>query len=377
MFWHNFRYALKIIFRERALVFWTFAFPLILATFFSLAFAQIDDNGRFAAAKVAVVNDSAWAQSEYFQEAFRVLGEEGEEQVFQIRYAETSEQAGKLLEDDEVAGHIQIIDAKPKVYAKANSADVTVIKLATEQIAEQARIVQEIGKNDPSKLGELVKAESAAQLKDESGEKVDHVVIEFYSLIAMTCLYGGMIGMVAMNHLLANMSASGKRIAVSPVSKAKLVLSNLLASYIVQLIGLGLLFIYTIFVLKVDYGARTGLVVLLALVGSLAGLAFGATLASVAKISENAKTGLIIAFTMLGCFLAGMMGITMKYVVDANAPLINQINPANLITDGLYTLYYYDTLGRFWRDILILGGMTIILYGVTTWSLRKQQYDSL
>ena len=27
---------------------------------------------------------------------------------------------------------------------------------------------------------------------------------------------------------------------------------------------------------------------------------------------------------MLGCFLSGMMGITMKYVVDTNAPIINK-----------------------------------------------------
>ena len=44
MFWHNFKYNLKILLRDHALVFWTLAFPLILATFFSLAFSNIEQS---------------------------------------------------------------------------------------------------------------------------------------------------------------------------------------------------------------------------------------------------------------------------------------------------------------------------------------------
>ena len=76
-------------------------------------------------------------------------------------------------------------------------------------------------------------------------------MIEFYTLIAMACLYGGTLGMTSINQNLANMSNKGKRVAVSPVSKLKVVCSSVLASYITALIGLGLLFIYTIFVLKI------------------------------------------------------------------------------------------------------------------------------
>ena len=52
--------------------------------------------------------------------------------------------------------------------------------------------------------------------------------------------------MNATNYKLANMNPVGKRTAISPVSKRKMILGSLLASYIVQLIGLSLLFIFTI-----------------------------------------------------------------------------------------------------------------------------------
>ncbi|MFR5190428.1 MAG: ABC transporter permease [Clostridia bacterium] len=140
-------------------------------------------------------------------------------------------------------------------------------------------------------------------------------MVEFYTLIAMTCLYGGILGTVAINQNLANMSANGKRVSVSPVSKSKMIFSSVLASYITQLIGLALLFVYTIFVLKINYGNNFLLILLLSLCGCLAGLTLGVAIGSILKSSDNVKTGVVISITMLGCFLSGMMGITMKYVI--------------------------------------------------------------
>ena len=47
MFWHIFRYNLKSDLRDRALVFWTLAFPLILATLFGMAFANLGQTEGF------------------------------------------------------------------------------------------------------------------------------------------------------------------------------------------------------------------------------------------------------------------------------------------------------------------------------------------
>lgn len=202
-------------------------------------------------------------------------------------------------------------------------------------------------------------------------------MIEFYTLIAMTCLYGGCLSMVSINQTLANMSNKGKRVAVSPTKKGTIILSSLLASYIAQLIGLAILFVYTLLVLKVDYGNNTGLIILLAMMGSFAGLSLGTFVGTVFKANENAKTGILIAFTMLGCYLSGMMGITMKYVVDKNVPIINQVNPASMITDGFYSLYYYNTLDRYWNNIASLMIFAFVLIAISFFSLRRQKYDSI
>lgn len=151
----------------------------------------------------------------------------------------------------------------------------------------------------------------------------------------------------------------------------------MLASYIVQLIGLTLLFIYTVAILKVDYGTNLPLILLLGLVGSLAGLSMGVAIGAVLKTNENIKTGILLSITMLGCFLSGMMGITMKYIIDKNVPIINKINPASMITDGFYALYYYDTLNRYFFNIASLLIFSIVLILISYISLRRQKFEKL
>ena len=205
------------------------------------------------------------------------------------------------------------------------------------------------------------------KLENISNNNLSYTMIEFYTLIAMACLYGGILGMVAINQNLPNMSNNGKRVAMSPTPKYKVVFSSVLASYIIQLIGIALLFVYTIFVLDVDYGTNLSLIILLAVVGCLAGF----------KANDNFKTGIVISFTMFGCFLSGMMGITMKYIVDKNIPILNKLNPASMITDGFYSLYYYDTLDRYYFNIISLLIFAFVMIGISTISLRRQKYDNI
>lgn len=174
----------------------------------------------------------------------------------------------------------------------------------------------------------------------------------------------------------ANISSVGKRTSVSKLSKNKLILSNLLASYLVQVLGLIIVYLYSLFILKVDFGTHNNYIILLLLVGSLCGLSIGTFIASF-KVSENTKTGILIAFTMISCFFAGMYGITMKYLVDKSLPFINKINPTGLITDGFYSLYYYESYSRYFTDIISLIIISIILIGISLISLRRNKYDSI
>lgn len=398
MFWHNFKYTLQIIFRDRALVFWTFAFPIILGAFFYLAFSNITSSESLNIINIAVVDNETWQNDQIFRPALDELSSDGSaDRLFHTQYV-SRDTADRLLADGEISGYLLLESTKvspsteassgpsavtsqtpalntPTIFADKSDINSTILQFAIESIAEQASVIEAVAKEDPSRLAALAHAH-AANLVDQSVSNLDYTMIEYYSLIAMCCLYGGLIGMVAVNQLLANMSTSGKRIAVSPASKSLIILGATLASYIVQLLGLALLFAFLIFVLHVDFGASLVPVVLLSLVGSFAGLALGIFLASTVRSNPNLKVGLVLAITMTGCFFAGMMGPSMKYVIDTNLPLLNRVNPANLITDGFYALYY-GTLDRYWGNIISLVIISLVMLAVSVYSLRKEQYDRL
>lgn len=402
MFIHNFKYTLKTLFKNKMLIFWTYAFPLILGTLFYMAFSNIENSEKLEIIPIALVetDKETNGKSEY-KEVFKKLSEEGENQVFETKYT-TLEEAKDLLAKKEISGYVLLEDS-PKMVVNTSGINETILKLVMEEIEEMRTVFQNVAEIEISKklaeekemYGSVqpgnynawyveiyakimdVQQNSTANIKDTSSTHLSYTMIEFYTLIAMTCLYGGILGMVAINQNLPNMSHNGKRVSVSPLSKGKLILSSVLAGYIAQIIGLILLFLYTVFVLKVDYGTELPLIVLLAVVGSLAGLTLGIFVASILKTNENTKTGIMISITMFGCFLAGMMGITMKYIVDKNLPLLNKINPANMITDGFYSLYYYSTQERFYFNVISLLVFSSILIIFSILSLRRQKYDSI
>ncbi len=358
-----------------------------------MAFSNIENSEKIEIIDIAIVKNDEFENSKTYQETFKTLSDEkNEDRLFNTQYV-TEEEAKELLQEDKIIGYLIVEEEKPKVIIQSSGINETIFKYVTEEITQNEEIVNTLAKSEIEneiKAGnyqldyeaiyknvlEMAK-EQEVKVKDTTSNHLSYIMVEFYTLIAMSCLYGGILGMVAINQNLANMSSNGKRVAVSPTSKAKVILSSSLAGYVAQIIGLAILFIYTIFVLKVDYGDNLPFILLLGAVGSFAGLSMGLAIATVLKTNEGIKTGIVISVTMLGCFLSGMMGITMKYIVDTNLPIVNKINPASMITDGFYSLYYYDTLDRYYFNVISLLIFAILMIIISYSSLRRQKYDSI
>ena len=393
MFLHNFKYSLKTLFRNRMLIFWTFAFPIILGTFFNMAFSDVIEKEKLEIIDIAIIDNEDYQNNKIFKTAFEGLSEENsEDQMFNTKLVD-EEKAKEMLDKEEIVGYLKMQENEPKLVFQKNGVSQTIFKYVVEEIIQRSSIVENISKDEIQKQIEqgnyTVDAESIVkniieetnntdvEFENTANQNLNYMMIEFYTLIAMTCLYGGVLGMVAINQTLPNMCSKGKRVAVAPTKKSAIVLSSLLAGYVAQLIGLAILFAYTILVLKVDYGEHTDLVVLLSMIGSLTGLSMGIAIGTLSKKSEATKSGLLIGITMIGCFFSGMMGVTLKYVIDKGMPIINMINPANMITDGFYSLYYYNTLDRFWFNVASLAIVCVVLISISFLSLRRQKYDSI
>ena len=390
MFTHNLKYSLKILFKNKTLIFWTFAFPIILGVFFYLAFSNIEKTETFSSIPIAVIENDTWNNSLTYKETIKVLSDKNnEDRIFKTTYIKTEKEGQKLLNEDNIVGYL-IIDDTTKIIIKKNGTSETIFKQVIDEIQEKEKTIEnlvqiEISKNKEENIEmiynqvitKVMNLSIKENIKDVSSSKLSYVVIEYYTLIAMSCLYSGTLAMCMVNKCLANMSSNGKRVSASSISKGKLILGSLISSYIAAIIGLALLLIFTTLILKVDFGSHFALIILLSLVGTLSGLSLGTFTSVIFKSNENTKIGIIIAITMLGCFLSGMMGITMKYIIDKNVPIINKINPASMITDGFYSLYYYEGLERYIFNIISLLIFSFILLFISYLNLRRQSYDSI
>lgn len=393
MFWHNFKYSLKTLFRSKALLFWTFAFPILLGTFFHMAFSDIEKNEQLDVIDIAIIENETFDKNVIFKEVFKELSsDENQNKLFNITYTDL-ETSKKMLENDEITGYLSLDGEDVSIYVSSSGINETIFRNVVDELNSNKMMIEDLVTKEVQKqllLGNEhinyeaiykeasnVISENTIKLNNISNANLSYTMIEYYTLIAMACLYGGMLAMFITNYKLANMNGVGKRTSISPIHKAKMLLGSFLASYLVQIIEIILLFVFTILVLKVDYGDNLPLILLLAALGSFAGLSLGVAVATLVKTNENAKTGIMIAITMLGCFLSGMMGITMKYVIDKNIPILNIINPANMITDGFYSLYYYDTLDRYFFNIISLLLFSIFMLLISYKGLRRQKYDSI
>ena len=340
-------------------------------------------------------------QNEYFEKngnvkkAIDEMSKQGDNQVFVTQYV-SKEQADDLLKNNEITGYILEGSDKTRIYIKNSGINETIFKNVIDEIYETSDLIENISKekvkelilNNPDKqfniniqliYSKVISNYNNQQIKINkiNNNKMDIVMIEYYSLVAMACLYYSTFGLVTIDNILPNLSNKGKRITVSPVSKLSIVLSSFLASLFVALIGLSILFTFLIFALKVDFGSDLKAVLLLGLLGTLAGISTGMAIGILSKAREETKNGILISISMAGSMLSGMMGITMKYIVDKNIPILNKINPVNMITDGFYALYYYNGNSRFIFNIISLVIYTCIMLTITFVKLRREKYASL
>ena len=389
MFLHNFKYSLKILLRNKELLFWTFIFPIILGTFFSMAFSNIEKEESLNIIDIAIVDSGFYQDNDIYKKTFEYLSDKNNKDRLFNTVVTNLDNAKKLLIDNKITGYLLFDSDDVRIVVFKNGINETILKYVVDEIESQKEVSSNLIKkeimdnNGEVNYSDLINKinclfnDDQVKLNNISNKNLSYTMVEFYTLIAMAALYGSIIAMTATNKAIANVSNVGMRSSVAPIKKSMILLGGFLASYIVQVIGLSLLFIYTIFVLKVDYGNDFLAVVLLSLAGSLAGLSLGVTVSTLIKSSEGTKTGIIIAITMFWCYLSGMMGISTKYLFDKNLPFLNKVNPAGMITDGFYSLYYYGVGSRFEKNIISLIIFSLLLFLISLISLRRQKYDSI
>ena len=144
MFIHNFKYSLKTLFRNKELIFWTFAFPIILATFFNMAFSDIENSEKLDIINIAIIQNDDFDNNEVFKSAFEEMSDKNnKDRLFETKYT-TKEEAQKLLEEEKVVGYMELIDNKPKLTFITSGINETIFKYVSEEIMQTSNIINNL-----------------------------------------------------------------------------------------------------------------------------------------------------------------------------------------------------------------------------------------
>ncbi|MPM34096.1 hypothetical protein SDC9_80677 [bioreactor metagenome] len=382
MFIHNYLYRLKCILRDKQTMFWTLIFPIVLATLFNMAFSNLSNAENFSEIKVGIVNDEEYKKSTEFIQAIESVSNSNSSSdvdLFDVKYV-TKEEGQQLLDDSKIEGYIYIKDGI-NLVVKETGINKTIIKSFLDDFKQTTSTVTRIISSNPSAVEKVVSGISKREdfLKEApiGNATPDTVVNYFYTLIAMACLYGSFCGLKEVTALQANLSSQGARLNMAPTHKMKVFLSSVAAATTVQLGVIFILLGYLTFGLKISFGNQLGYIALTCLVGTITGVTFGTCVASVVKKGEGIKIAILIGLSMIMSFLSGMMQDKIKYMVTQKAPIVGYLNPANLITDSFYSLYYYNTHTQFFTNISLLCLFSVVFSIITYLVIRRQKYASL
>ena len=380
MFNHIFITRIKCLLRDKQLVFWSLMFPIVLATLFKVAFSNISASEVFKTIDIAVVNSKYYQENVGFKGAIDGVSKEGKDKLFNVTVT-NEKNAEELLKNSKIEGYIYL-NPEVNLVVKSEGLNQTVIKTFLDDYKESASAIGTILASNPkAEHANLVKAattfkEYTKEISPSKG-KPNTTFNYFYALIAMTCLYGGFSGLKEITDIQGDLSKRAARINMAPVHKMKMFIYSLCAAFLIQFNEILIVLGYLHFALKIDFGNQLAYILLLSFVGCATGISFGTMISALIKKSEGLKVGILISTTMIGTVLSGMMYANIKYLVEKSIPILAYINPAALITDGFYTLYYYNNHQRFFINISILTLLSVVFCLTTYFIIRRQKYASL
>lgn len=379
MFAHIFKNRLKCLLHDKVTVFWTLLFPLVLAVFFNMAFSNLNSAETFKPISIAVVDNTQYQQNNDFKTILTKTSS-GSDRTFNLTTT-TKENADQLLDDNKIVGYINV-GQEIKLVVKNSGLEQSIIKSFLDSYRQTSSAVTSMITANPAVvqgglLSDIGSRQDFTKQVSGSSAKPDNTLNYFYSLIAMACLYGSFWGMREVTDIQANLSTRAARINMAPVHKLKVFLSSISAALVLHFAELLVLLAFLLYGLKIDFGQKTGFVLLTTFVGSITGISLGALVSAIVKKNEGLKVAVVLGVSMLGSFLSGMMYQDIKYLIAKNVPVLSYLNPVNLLTDAFYSLYYYDTYSRYFLNLGILG-LFILLFGTITYLIiRRQKYASL
>lgn len=397
----SFLVSVKSLVRTPSVIVWVLAFPLIMSAIFLFMFSGMRTDGVVDPVPVALVTpagekDGAPAGS--FEQVVDAPAEPGEGQLLDLRRVETAAEAADLLAAGEVDGYFEIAsDGMPALTVGsaytlssadgATAVNRTILETVASSYVQSRALLEEVAQRDPAALADPAAVTDALGIQvaveqvQITHARPEEIVRYYYALLGMGALMASQAGMLAVAQAQPGVSALGARRAVSGTSRLRQLAGCVLGAWAVSTVALTLAFAFLRLVVGVDFGGREGLALVSVAVCALLATALGACVGALPlSAGISARSGILTALTCVLSLFAGLYGTAAMELADNLAhtlPWTSWVNPAKLVCDTFYALYYYTSLAPFAARLAACVAGALALLAVAGAIFRRQSYEHL
>lgn len=363
-----FYYRFKALVGDKALLFWSFAFPMLLAVFFNFTLVDVHKGNTLDVIPVAIteVSENTLNMVETLEDA----------NLIEVISTDTS--LIEMLDSGEIEAIISDKDGKINLEVKNSNLNVSILSMAVEEYNRQVSYIEEVAAKSPANIQPFVDSLLTDDnfIEKDNQEVFSPVVIYFYTTLAMLCLYAGNWGQKSSEFLNPLQSGMGIRNSIAPTSKAKVIFQELGAVYFIFLLEFIIHTLFLKYILGVPLGEEPLLYIMTGLIGGMLSITIG-YVSGVSFKDKNKGQMFITYFGLASSFLSGMMAIDIRNLVNDYIPWIKIFSPGSLITDNLYYIVLQEDTMKIWINILFMLGASILLWIFAYRKLKVVSYDSI
>ncbi len=387
-FFTQLKYSIIMSIKDGQFLFWMTVFPILLCSAFYLAFNDID--------KLDNLNIQFGINQDNVLEGIL-----NQVPIIEITKADDKELKAKLL------------DKKIDVYLDSNYELVIMVSNIKSEISldvlkkiKQYALAYTIKANNDYNLGlnnrdilrfslkELApyiekgiksKAFVAKEFIQKKNQNIEYkntessvLKIILFTCFSMFSLYGIYISLHFMEMIEADLSPVAIRIASSPYKKSKMIVVTFTASLLMNFVFNILLMFFVSYVLDVNLFTKLKLSLIILFFAGIFGNSLGILFSLVKGLTRAQKSGLTNMVLLILSFICGMGGNTdLQRIIERTYPILNRINPINLINEALYQANIIGNWSIVPRNLSLLLIGSIFLLVISGVILRRKNYDSV
>lgn len=389
--------TVKVLLRDRSVLMWAVAFPLILSTLFYAMFSNLDEAYQLDPIAVVVVEDENYTQAENFVDMVVSLASNDANDgspLIKPTYVSSEQRALKALEEGSYYGYIMVnSDQEPVYHRDARHVDSlgdpsqTILINVLDRYVQNTDLITTILEDNPgllrdptflSRLTDDAPASYTERISVTENPPSDSQRY-YFAVLAFSTIMMATFALVAIDGILGNTSALGARRSVGGQSKVRTVLPTMAAAWLLSFICVLIGFFYLRFLLGISFGGKEAAVVLTLAMSTLCSTFLGGFLGSL-PVQSGVKSGLV---AFLSCFLslfAGLYGAFSQDIGDMVArdlPWLSACNPVRQVTEAFYSLYYYSGYEHLLNCLASLAVFSIVFFIASILIIRRQRYASL